>query len=583
MNTLLPRLFVVSFASLTCLAPVQGATLTGSVTSIPKNTSVNLSTNGTIDWVHWGLFTESTVNRKAGVNPQIGDFSLLSAGGSNSFTLAFQFSDNENGYTWTDGDPVAGVTNTTTGVWAYGIPSIGTGFELSVPAGTALRTLKVYCGVFAGAGRFTASLSDNSASDYTTSFSNIPGNGPSREVTLHFAAASPDQTLTVRWVLQMPGGSASANVTLQAAALSAEGVNNPPVVRLTSPTEDANIPSGNGSVTVTASASDLDGTVSMVEFYANGTRIGSDNTSPYSISWNTPPPGRYSVTAVATDNDGEETVSVPVDVMIYSTGGSLLGSAADPPSSVNLTTEGTTDWQHWGLSASNLVNHKAGIAPVIDMDTIGTTDVHVYSDNFTSFSWSDGTPTLSAGGVPNGVFVYGRSNGFELVLPAGTTPRTLRVYAGLYGAEGHFQAWLNDFSAAAYHDHSLSNFFGNDYRVFTLTYAAAAEGRSLTVRYTPDRLFDADFGNVTLQAATLSGGGGVTLLPVQIINPVVSGTALSFSFQSVAGRTYDAQWLTTLGGAGWQTFATVPGTGGMVAITNSNTSGTQRFYRVETK
>src|SRR5689334_20561405 len=99
--------------------------LTGSSRDIPRNSSVNLSTNGTVDWVHWGVYTETSINRKAGVVPKISDFSPLD--NTNGFLEVYQFADNYNGYTWTDGDPIAGVTNTTTGVWAYGIPVIGTG------------------------------------------------------------------------------------------------------------------------------------------------------------------------------------------------------------------------------------------------------------------------------------------------------------------------------------------------------------------------------------------------------------------------------------------------------------------------
>jgi hypothetical protein len=584
MKILVFRLFSV-FAFLGLLGfsrPAHAATLTGSVRAITQGSSVNLSTNGTIDWVHWGLYTESSLNRKAGVLPEIGDFITVSGLDTNAFVFAFQFSDNYNGYTWTDGDPVAGVTNTTTGVWAYGIPAKGTGFEFTVPAGASVRTLKVYCGVFAGTGHFTASLSDDSAPDYTTQFSNIPSNGESREVTLHFAANSNGQTLKVRWVLLNPAGSAAANVTLQAAALSAEGANNPPIVHLTSPAEDVNIAAGTGDVTLTATASDLDGTVSTVDFYVDGSKVGTDNSSPYTTSWNNPAPGRYSLRAVATDNGGETTMSLPVDVLIYESGGSLSVSAAQPPRTVNLTTEGTVDWEHWGLSSSNLINRKSGVTPLIDMETIGTSDVHPYSDNYTAFGWSDGIPTLATAPMPNGIFVYGRTNGFELVVPADAETRHLRVYVGLYGAQGHFQAWLSDFSAPAYHNHSLSNFYASSYGMFTLDYAAASANRTLIVRYIAEKLFDHDFGNVTLQAATLQGGSA-SLMPVEIINPVLSNGSLRFSFLSVMGRMYEGQWRNALDTSSWQTFTTVAGTGNMLTITNQNTMGGQRFYRVETK
>ena len=38
------------------------------------------------------------------------------------------------------------------------------------------------------------------------------------------------------------------------------------------------------TTTVTATASDADGTVTKVDFYANGILIGTDTTSPYSVN-----------------------------------------------------------------------------------------------------------------------------------------------------------------------------------------------------------------------------------------------------------------------------------------------------------
>src|SRR6185436_14754959 len=114
--------------------------------------------------------------------------------------------------------------------------------------------------------------------------------------------------------------------------------------------------------------------------------------------------------------------------------------------------------------------------------------------------------------ITKGVFTTGMTNGFEITAPADTTSRTLKVYVGLYAAEGNFQAWLSDFSGVAYTSTTLSNYFGNAYGVFTLTYAAASPGQTLHVRYRSSKLFDQDFGNVTLQAATLvvNSGGNVS-------------------------------------------------------------------------
>ena len=70
-------------------------------------------------------------------------------------------------------------------------------------------------------------------------------------------------------------------------------------------------------ITVSASATDNAG-VAKVEFYNNTTMIGSDLTSPYSISWNTADvfDGIYNMTAKAYDTSGNTKTSKSVSVII---------------------------------------------------------------------------------------------------------------------------------------------------------------------------------------------------------------------------------------------------------------------------
>src|SRR5439155_1734986 len=159
--------------------------------------------------------------------------------------------------------------------------------------------------------------------------------------------------------------------------------------------------------------------------------------------------------------------------------------------------------------------------------TIGTSTIQALQDYVTEFTWSDGAPTGSAGPTRTGVFIHGSTNGFRIMAPADTTGRRLKVFVGLYAAEGKFQAYLSDHSAPAYTDTSLrSSPYGNDFAVYTLDYRAASSGQTLTVEYTPKTLFDADYGNVSLEAATLSGANLPTNTPptVAITSPTNSAT-----------------------------------------------------------
>jgi hypothetical protein len=90
-------------------------------------------------------------------------------------------------------------------------------------------------------------------------------------------------------------------------------VNAVPSVAITTPANGSVI-NANGDATLTATASDTDGTVTLVEFYRDATLLGSDASSPYSIVWTNVPVGSFVLTARATDNRGGTRVSAPVNV-----------------------------------------------------------------------------------------------------------------------------------------------------------------------------------------------------------------------------------------------------------------------------
>ncbi len=95
----------------------------------------------------------------------------------------------------------------------------------------------------------------------------------------------------------------------------------PPTVTLTVPSSPLK-----GVVTLSATASDSGGSgLNRVEFYAGSTLIGSDNTSPYQVSWNTNDgkyaDGSYSITAKAYDNanPSNTSTSTPSNVTVQNT------------------------------------------------------------------------------------------------------------------------------------------------------------------------------------------------------------------------------------------------------------------------
>ncbi len=74
------------------------------------------------------------------------------------------------------------------------------------------------------------------------------------------------------------------------------------------------------TVVLSASASDADGTIRRVDFYAGTTKIGEDTTAPYTYSWINPPAATYAITAIAMDNTGATNASTPVSFVVNRSG-----------------------------------------------------------------------------------------------------------------------------------------------------------------------------------------------------------------------------------------------------------------------
>jgi hypothetical protein len=91
-----------------------------------------------------------------------------------------------------------------------------------------------------------------------------------------------------------------------------------PSVSITSPSNNDEFEE-HANITINADASDSDGSVAIVEFYQGTTSLGTDDSSPYSITWENVPEGNYSITAVATDDDGISSLSSVVDITVIDT------------------------------------------------------------------------------------------------------------------------------------------------------------------------------------------------------------------------------------------------------------------------
>jgi thermitase len=121
--------------------------------------------------------------------------------------------------------------------------------------------------------------------------------------TQDLGASGPDLTYA--------GGRLNAGLAVQKAAATIDTV--PPIVSLTAPLKGATVA---GTISLTAAASDRGG-IAKVEFFMDGTSVGTMAVAPYSVSMNTTnyANGSHSISARATDSSGNSaTVAITVNV-----------------------------------------------------------------------------------------------------------------------------------------------------------------------------------------------------------------------------------------------------------------------------
>jgi plastocyanin len=145
-------------------------------------------------------------------------------------------------------------------------------------------------------------------------------------------------------------------VIVQAAA------NTPPSVTITNPPSGA-VFAAPANITVQANATDQDGSVTNVQFFANTAAVGSASANPFSIVASSLAAGDYALTAVATDNGGLASTSAPVNISVVAP----VDVTLSPPSVSNgqfqfnysansglrYVIENSSNFVNWAASATN--------------------------------------------------------------------------------------------------------------------------------------------------------------------------------------------------------------------------------------
>ncbi|HET7026294.1 MAG TPA: Ig-like domain-containing protein [Candidatus Limnocylindrales bacterium] len=201
-------------------------------------------------------------------------------------------------------------------------------------------------------------------------YSGLTNAGHTFSVTATDAAGNADPTAATRaWTVNVPDTTA-------------------PTVSLTAPAAGARV--GGTAVTISASAAD-DRAVDRVEFLVGSTVVGTDSTSPYSVSWNSSgtADGTASITARAVDTSANATTSAARTVTIDNTGPAveLTAPASGATVSGNKVTLSATATDGGGVTS---------VAFVVNGTVVATDTSSPYSVSWNSKTVADGAKTLTA-------------------------------------------------------------------------------------------------------------------------------------------------------------------------------------------
>ncbi len=250
-------------------------------------------------------------------------------------------------------------------------------------APTAALTAPASGATVSGTTTITATASDNVAVTKVEFLVNgaVVGTDTSGPYSFDWntTGAPASSTLTVK-AYDLAGNtttSAARTVTVKPADQTA------PTVSLTAPASGSTV---NGPTTISATASD-NVAVTKVEFLVNGAVVGTDTTSPYSVSWDsTGFPASSSITAKAYDAAGNTKTSTARTVNVTQPDTTAPTVALTAPAN-NSTVSGSTT-----ISAS--ASDNVGVSKVeflVDGAVVGTDTSSPYST-----SWNSSTAGASA-------------------------------------------------------------------------------------------------------------------------------------------------------------------------------------------
>ncbi len=285
--------------------------------------------------------------------------------------------------------------------------------------GTSIAKVEYFAG--------TTKIGEATASPYSYTYSNV---------------AAGNYVLTAKATSSTGPSATSNSVTIAVSGSTPEPppppppppppANKVPTVSLTGPIQGTKF-TAPANIAVTANASDSDGSIAMVEFFAGSTKIGQSASSPYSVTWSNVVPGTYMISAKATDNAGASVSSAAASITV--------NAAPPPPPTAAVPTTGLGLW----LKADTGITLNGSlVSKWADQSGNGVNAVQTSSGSQPKFVQSvvNGKPALQFDGVSDQMSFPMPVNGLTGMTVFLISSNTTSKDGGAYGCNNSVLSWI---------------------------------------------------------------------------------------------------------------------------------------------
>lgn len=511
--------------------------LNSAATPVTTPATVNLTTEGPVDWAHWGTTANSiTPHRKSGTQ-YIRNWSLLGTGTITRVASGVPT------YDWTNGEApyAAAPTPKTTAIYTGSLQNRG--FHLEFDASTEnARVAKLALGALNATGTITASMSDGSALTSTKTIATTSTTIPKHNyISITYRGGTPGAKLLVDYKQTTTGTATTSRVYLHSAALlDAVDVTQPDTTISAGVAED-------GIVTTATTAFSFTANESSTFQCKLDNGAYTTCTSPYTTP--SMADGKHTFKVRAQDVFGNVDASPAVrnfwvsrSAGILQEGTKLTAPAATP---LNLTALGTSGWAHWGTGTSTTESillaptRKSGTTSSVISNATRQGSVVATrppSSGIPQTTWNGsgdpaGSPTTTA--IQTGANATTSGFTFSIAAP-NTVTRTANIYIGAINTTAKLTLSLSDGSAMTVIDTAAVTAGSTAVNMMVpVTFRAANAGATLSVVLVQNVANSA--GKVYLHSVALVDGTDATpptttfgASPANL--GVLTGNTATFSF-----------------------------------------------------